>query len=244
MDDKLIENKILNFQRSEITGYFIYKKLAEIVKDPKNKEILSNIAEYELKHFNIWKEYTHQEVKPNKLKILLYILIAKTFGITFAIKLMERGEDHDILSYKKFSEAFPVAKEIARDEEEHEKELTNLINEERLKYVSSIVLGLNDALIELTGALAGFTLAFVKVNYIVIAALITGISAALSMAVSEYLSTKMGEEHKSPLKASFYTGIPYILTVIILILPFLIIKNVYFALGFTVFNAILLIFLF
>lgn len=157
---------------------------------------------------------------------------------------MERGEDHDILSYKKFSEAFPVAKEIARDEEEHEKELTNLINEESLKYVSSIVLGLNDALIELTGALAGFTLAFVKVNYIVIAALITGISAALSMAVSEYLSTKMGEEHKSPLKASFYTGIPYILTVIILILPFLIIKNVYFALGFTVFNAILLIFLF
>lgn len=89
MDDKLIENKILNFQRSEITGYFIYKKLAEIVKDPKNKEILSNIAEYELKHFNIWKEYTHQEVKPNKLKILLYILIAKTFGITFAIKLMQ-----------------------------------------------------------------------------------------------------------------------------------------------------------
>ena len=34
-----------------------------------------------------------------------------------------------------------------------------MLDEERLRYIGSVVLGLNDALIELTGALAGLTLA-------------------------------------------------------------------------------------
>ena len=53
-----------------------------------------------------------------------------------------------------------------------------------------MVLGLNDALVELTGALAGFTLAFRNTCLIAMAGFITGIAASLSMAASEYLSTK------------------------------------------------------
>ena len=34
-----------------------------------------------------------------------------------------------------------------------------MINDERLQYISSMVLGINDALVELTGAPAGFTFA-------------------------------------------------------------------------------------
>ena len=54
----------------------------------------------------------------------------------------------------------PSAKEIVEDEDKHEQELIDLIDEERLRYVGSIVLGLNDALVELTGALAGLHLLF------------------------------------------------------------------------------------
>ena len=41
----------------------------------------------------------------------------------------------------------------------NESALLQLLDEEKLRYTGSIVLGLNDVLVELTGALAGLTLA-------------------------------------------------------------------------------------
>jgi len=197
-----------------------------------------------LKHYNIWKEYTKKELKPDKLKIWRYIFISKIFGITFGIKLMEGGEGNAQLAYGEISEFIPEAKNIAKDEEEHEKALINLIDEERLKYIGSMVLGLNDALVELTGALAGFTLALQNVRLIAVTGLITGIAASLSMAASEYLSTKTEGDTKSPIKASVYTGSAYVLAVVILIFPYFIFKNIYFCLLFAVFNAVILILIF
>jgi len=119
-----------------------------------------------------------------------------------------------------------------------------LIDEERLHYVGSIVLGLNDALMELTGALAGLSLALRNTKLIAMAGLITGIAASLSMAASEYLSTKSEGEEKSALKSSFYTGMAYILTVVFLILPYLLFASYLLSLGVTLGIAVLIIYLF
>ena len=116
---------------------------------------------------------------------------------------------------------------MANEEEVHEQKLIGLINEERLEYMGSVVLGLNDALVEFTGALAGFTLALSDSRLIALTGSITGIAAALSMASSEYLSTKSeGGETKHPIKAAIYTGIAYIITVVALVAPFILIENV------------------
>lgn len=122
----------------------------------------------------------------------------------------------------------PYAKSIVKDEDEHEKQLIDLIDEERLRYVGSMVLGLNDALVELTGALAGLTFALRNTHVVAMAGLITGVAASLSMAASEYLSTKSEEGAKNPLKASVYTGSAYVLTVLFLIFPYLFFTNLYF----------------
>ncbi|MDI6704563.1 MAG: VIT1/CCC1 transporter family protein [bacterium] len=82
-----------------------------------------------------------------------------------------------------------------------------------------MVLGLNDALVELTGALAGFTFALQNTRVVAMAGLITGVAASLSMTTSEYLSTKSEGGAKSPFKASVYTGSAYVLTVMFLIFP-------------------------
>jgi VIT1/CCC1 family predicted Fe2+/Mn2+ transporter len=119
-----------------------------------------------------------------------------------------------------------------------------MIDEERLKYIGSVVLGLNDALVELTGTLAGLTFALQNARLVAVAGLITGIAAALSMAASEYLSTKTEGGEKNPLRASIYTGITYIFAVSVLIFPFLIFKNPYFSLGWALTGAIILILLF
>ena len=239
-----IKRKILASQRNEITEHFIYQRLSKLVKEPNNKQVLKSISEDELKHYNVWKKYTEKEIKPNKFNLWKYLFIAKIFGITFGIKLMEKGEERAQISYGELSKFAPDAKEIASDENEHENELINLIDEERLKYVGSMVLGLNDALVELTGALAGFTLALQNTRLIAAMDLITGIAASFSMAASEYLSTKTEAGVKNPVKAAVYTGSAYILTVFFLVFPFLFFSNFYFCLGFTLFNAVLVIAMF
>jgi VIT1/CCC1 family predicted Fe2+/Mn2+ transporter len=239
-----VEEAILTAQKNEITEHFIYEKLAHSIKEPKNKEVLKRISSDELKHYNFWKEYTHKDVKPDNLKIWKYFLISKIFGITFGIKFMEKGEEKAQAIYEKISEFVPGAKAIVKDEDEHEKQLMNLIEEEKLRYVGSMVLGLNDALVEFTGALAGYTFALQNTRIVAMIGLITGVAASLSMATSEYLSTKSEGGAKNPFKAAVYTGIAYVLTVLFLILPYLILTDVYTCLSLTIVAAVFVIFLF
>ncbi|MGQ9609169.1 MAG: VIT1/CCC1 transporter family protein [bacterium] len=238
------KKKFIDFQRCEITEHFIYKKLSNLIKDINNKDVLKRISDEELSHYKIWKRYTNENVKPNKFRICKYVLISRLLGLTFGIKLMEKGEKKAQINYDQASDFVSDIQKIMEDESDHEKELIKLIDEERLQYVGSMILGLNDALVELTGALAGFTLALQNTRLIAMAGIITGIAASLSMASSEYLSTKAEENVKNPIKASIYTGIAYIFTVFFLILPYLIFSNFYIALSATIINAIIVVLMF
>ncbi|MCK9614284.1 MAG: VIT1/CCC1 transporter family protein [Candidatus Omnitrophica bacterium] len=239
-----LKTKVLKAQKNELTEHIIYKNLASVIKDKQQSEILIRISNEELTHYEFFKSITQEEVAPDSFKIFLYVFISRIFGLNFGLKLMENGEDLAQDAYDRLKEISPQIDDIIKDEEKHETELIDLINEERLKYVSSIVLGLNDALVELTGALAGFTLALQNTKLIAIIGLITGIAASMSMAASEYLSTKHEETDKTPLKACIYTGITYVGTVMFLIFPYLLFKNIFVCLGITVTNALLLILIF
>ncbi|MBD3228583.1 MAG: rubrerythrin family protein [Candidatus Lokiarchaeota archaeon] len=242
--DKEVRDFLLTSQRNEITEHIIYKKLAKRIKG-ENSEILEKIADEELKHYNIWKNYTNEEVKPDKGKIRRYMIMSKVLGLSFAIRKMENGEADAQKMYQKISGVIPEAFSIIKDENKHEEKLVALIKEERLEYVGSIVLGLNDALVELTGALAGYTLAFSQTNLIAMTALITGIAASMSMAASEYLSTRSETKNdKSPIKASIFTGLTYFFTVILLIMPYLLLTNPFLCLGISLGSGIIVIFFF
>jgi VIT1/CCC1 family predicted Fe2+/Mn2+ transporter len=235
---------LLAMQRDEITEYHIYKKIASAQKDPHNREVLARISQDELGHYGVWKQYTHQDVAPNTPRIWFYYLIARVFGITFAIKLME-GVEKRAQSYDKILiDKFPEIQTILTNEETHERELIALIDEERLKYVGSVVLGLNDALVEFTGTLAGLTFAIQNTQIIAVVGLIMGVAASLSMGASEYLSQRSDGGPTDPVKASVYTGVAYIVTVALLILPFLVLPSPYYALMLTLLGAVIVIFLF
>lgn len=242
--DTMLLNKIRTFQKNEITEHHIYSRLAKVVVGEANRTILQRIAQDELRHYGIWKKYSGRDIQPDMLKVWEYYLIARVLGLTFGIKLMENGEEGAQRAYADVSNAVPEASAIAQEENGHEKELINLIDEEKLQYVGSMVLGLNDALVELTGALAGFTFALRNPRLVATAGFITGIAASLSMAASEYLSTKSEGQGKNPLKASIYTGSAYVLTVLVLIAPFLLLNNLYVSLGLTLANAIIIIWIF
>ena len=236
--------KFIRFQRNEYTESIVYDRLASIEKNTSNSKVLRMISAEEKAHYYTLKKYTNTEVKPNRWRIAKYYWLARILGITFAIKLMESSENSAHQDYARYTECEDLQR-LSREEEIHEEKLIGLINEERLEYMGSVVLGLNDALVEFTGALAGFTLALSDHKLIALTGSITGIAAALSMASSEYLSTKSeGDKSKHPAKAAIYTGIAYIITVVALVAPFILISNVLIALGVMLAMALIIIALF
>ncbi len=241
---KNILKKVKKMQQGEVNSFYLYEYLAKKMKDENNKKILLKIAKQEKAHFIIWEGITNVKMGPSKFLIFVYKILNVVLGFTFALKLMEKSEDKAQADYDMIKEYLPVAADIAIEEHEHEKELLSMLDEERLNYIGSIVLGLNDALVELTGTIAGLTLAFADSKMITLSAIITGIAASLSMASSEYLSSK-ADGNANSLKSSIYTGIAYIITVIFLVLPYILIPNNHFlSLGIMIGVVILIIFFF
>ena len=198
----------------------VYTRLANREKNSENKIILEKIAEQENNHYNILKEKTGLEVKSSKIRVYIHVVASIFLGLTFSLKLMEKVEQNAAQEYRDLG-----FEDIAKEEDEHEKELLSLLEEDALNYLSSIILGLSDALIELTGVLAGLTLAFQDLRIVALAGLVTGISASFSMAASEFLATKEEDSNRSPGKAALFTGMAYIITVFMLVIPYLLLGD-------------------
>ncbi|MCL2478243.1 MAG: VIT1/CCC1 transporter family protein [Treponema sp.] len=233
----------LAMQTREITEYHVYTALAKICKDPHNAEVLKTIGEEEKLHAQYWQKKTGAEVKPSRFTVFNTVLRARILGLTFTLKQMEKTEKNITRLTKEISKDYPDTAKIISDEAVHENKLLNMLDEERLRYAGSVVLGLNDALVELTGSLAGFTLALGDTRLISLAGLVTGVSASFSMAASEFLSCRAENDPRAA-KSSLYTGIAYVITVALLITPFLLLPNKFVDLGITLGVAVLIILVF
>lgn len=219
-ENKAPVSYLLKLQQEEVNGAAIYRNLAKREKDPENQSILLRIASDESKHANIWKGYTQKELKPNGIKIFIYGILGFLFGYTFVIKRMEKNEELGADALRRLADAYPEVEGIIRDEESHEDELIGLLDEERLQYIGALVLGLNDALVELTGALAGLIFATANTRLVALSGIITGVSATLSMAASNFLAER-ADGNPNALKSSLFTGAAYLITVALMVLPYL-----------------------
>ncbi|MBQ4629530.1 MAG: VIT1/CCC1 transporter family protein [Clostridia bacterium] len=215
---------IKKMQQNELTESVIYREIAKFAKGEENKKTLLRLADEEEAHYEIWKNYTGIEMKPQKRKVFKFKMLARILGFTFAVKLMEKGEETSQKEYSIISKEVKESIRIAEQEEEHESALLQMLDEERLQYVGSMVLGMNDALVELTGSLAGFTFAMQNTRLIALSGLIMGISATFSMASSEFLAAR-SEGRTDAMKSCCYTGVAYLITVALLIIPYLIFSS-------------------
>ncbi|RME60905.1 rubrerythrin family protein, partial [Candidatus Parcubacteria bacterium] len=235
--------KSIWMQKREITEHFIYRNLAARIQGDKNKNILRELARQEKLHYEMWRKITQREVAPRRWVISAYGLLTRVLGLSFGLRLMEAGERKAQALYGELRHKFPEVVKIIEDEQQHEQQLLSLIDDNFLRYVSSVVLGLNDALVELTGALAGLTLALQNTRLIAVVGLITGIAASLSMGASEYLSTKE-EDGARALQAGLVTGTTYLVTVALLISPYFVLASPFAALAATLAMAVVIIFFF
>jgi VIT1/CCC1 family predicted Fe2+/Mn2+ transporter len=236
--DEPLRRQLLGYQKNEITEHHVYRKLAGKL-GPANRGIMEKMAAQELRHYHVWRKYTQQDVGPDWLAVWRYYLLSRVLGITFGAKLLERWEQRDQVCYEQLQTRIPEADIVRQEECGHEAALLQMLDERKLRYTGSMVLGLSDALVELTGAAAGLTLALRSTRLVALAILVTGIAAALSMASSAYLASRSEETAKKPLTAALYTGVAYLVTVLILVLPYLMLGNPYVALAVTVTGAVL-----
>jgi VIT1/CCC1 family predicted Fe2+/Mn2+ transporter len=230
MPPKVTREELLSAQRNELSEYRTYKWLAGRTRNDRNRQILERIAEDERGHYQVFRRLSQTDVEPSKPKMLWYRLISRALGLSFGLRLMERGEHVTQRVYSRLKAELPELADVILDEQRHEGELLSLIEEEKLQYAGSIVLGLNDALVELTGALAGLTFALQNGRVIAMAGFVTGVAASMSMAASAFLSTREEADEgssRTPSKSAAYTGVTYIVTVLFLILPYLLLSNVY-----------------
>lgn len=216
--------RIKSFQQDEMTAYVLYTRIANRQKNQQNKEVLLDFANEEKGHALFFEKYSGEKVKPHRFKVFWYSMLTFIFGYTFSIKTMQKNEEFTINDYKDMEPLIPDIRKIFHETEKYESILVDMIDEERLMYVGAMVLGLNDALVELTGTIAGLTFALKNTRLVALSGIVTGISATLSMAASNFLAEN-AEGNKDAIKSSVYTGVAYLITVVLMVLPYLIFPN-------------------
>jgi VIT1/CCC1 family predicted Fe2+/Mn2+ transporter len=220
---KEVYRRAVKAQKDEINGYAIYAFMAkrQLKKHPENAKLLSTMSSDEHKHYEMWAALTKKTFKPHVFWLKVKTVV---MGFTFVLKSMEKGESFGQKEYASLQKEVPQAASMLLDEKRHEGEIEGMLDEERLHYVGAMVLGLNDALVELTGAITGVTFSLQNTKAVALTGIVTGIAATLSMMASDYLS-ESAEGHKDALKSCLYTGAAYLVTVALLVLPYLLFPN-------------------
>ena len=233
----------------ELNEAAIYKKFSELKVGKQNlefKQTLARLAEMEDKHYQFWKKYCpDREVRVNKIKLQLMVFVRIFLGVTFAFKFLERTEGDVIRKYKAIahlvpSEDQPKLQEIIADEEEHEKEFAEQFDEPHIKYISFIVLGLADALVEIAGIHAGSLGIYNSTELAGLAGIIAGAAASIAMASAAYAQAKAGFKGSAGISA-VYTGVSYFVTAVVLATPYFLTKVMLTALFSSLIAAICLI---
>ena len=212
--------RVCKAQKDEEIGAAMYAFMAKREKNPENKRVLMQMAQEEKGHASVWKTYTGKDLRPPAGKLLFLKLLTVLMGFTFVVKTMQKQERFAETDYGELLAELPQAAKMLEDERRHENDLYGMLDEERLHYIGAMVLGLNDALVELTGAIAGVTFALANTRLVAMTGIITGIAATLSMAASNYLAER-AQGSRDALKSSAYTGTAYLITVALLVLPYL-----------------------
>jgi len=211
----------------ELTDCVVYKKLSGLGFEKRHRfsGTLKKLSSMEYGHYRFWSKYCpDRKIQVSNFKVYSIILIRLLLGVTFAVKLLERNEMNTIKKYKDISRRIPQKdqgqfKRIIADEVGHENEFVSQFDEPHIRYISFIVLGLADALVEIAGIHAGSLGIYDKTELAGLAGIIAGAAASIAMASAAYAQAKTGFKGSATLSA-IYTGISYFFTAVILATPY------------------------
>lgn len=226
-----MEETFISYAENELTEHLVYHKLALMEKKPDNRAALERLSAQEKAHYEFWKTLL-PPAKAEKIHERAYTvwaipLLRVVFGVTFITKLLETHETGAVQKYQDIAASIPTSHrerfaQIIEDEKSHERALIAQLKEKRLDYIGFIVLGLADAIVEITGVHAGFLGVTGSTLIAGVAGIIVGFSAAISMGSASYLQAKQ-DISKSAILSGFLTWASYFCSVVLLALPYFLI---------------------
>ncbi len=231
----------------EFTDAKLYERLSKTVSSASPfAGVLMQLSATEHRHCEFWKKYApEEEPKMDRLKLYWILLLRRVLGLTFASRFLDRHESSVVKEYRALAGLIPEAdkaafEEMVADEQEHEKEFAQKIESSAIRYISFVVLGLADALVEITGIHAGSLGIYNVTEYAGLAGVTAGAAASLAMASAAFAQAKQGFQGSAKLSA-VYTGISYFITAIILAAPYFLTPSMIYALGTSLFLAVVIL---
>jgi len=221
----------------EFSDHTLYERLSKTVRaDSPFAQVLRDLSATELRHYKFWSMYVPDQ-KPRLARLKLYwvLFLRRFLGLTFATRYLDRHEANVVKEYQGLERLIPQAdrtayQEMVADEKEHEKAFAHKVESSAIRYISFIVLGLADALVEISGIHAGSLGFYDRTEIAGLAGVIAGGAASLAMASAAFAQAKQGFQGSARLSA-IYTGISYFVTAIFLALPYFLTSDMVVALG-------------
>ena len=227
MSGKRLSKVAVGEARDEMTDYTTYKRLAASEKIQSNRDMFDKLSAMEHTHYKLWMKYAPQgtkEIGPKRGTVYLVLFLRLLFGASFAIKFLERRERSTVGKYEALKGYVPpedlsAFQSMIEDEKGHETAFADVVAGSYVKYISFIVLGLADALVEIAGIHAGSLGIYKSTELTGLAGIVAGAAASLAMASAAYAQAKQGFEGKPGLAAG-YTGGSYFVAAVALALPY------------------------
>lgn len=221
----------------ELTDSTLYERLSTTVNASSPfAGVLKHLSATEHKHYEFWRRYVPDEKpKVNRLKVYWVLFLRRVLGLTFASRYLDRHEASVVKEYQAIEGLIPEGdkgafEEMVADEQEHEKEFAQKIESAAIRYISFVVLGLADSLVEISGIHAGSLGIYDRTEIAGLAGIVAGAAASLAMASAAFAQAKQGFQGSAKLSA-VYTGVSYFITAVILATPYFLTRSMVYALA-------------
>jgi VIT1/CCC1 family predicted Fe2+/Mn2+ transporter len=229
--------------RSEYVDSQIFRHLANTHKSRKREHarelavVFDELSETEYQHYQFWRKFSPSAVesKVGRLRLGEVVLIEAVLGAAFAIKFLQRHEKSTLEKYRSVENLIPeedtrTFRKILKDEAEHEKMLAEQVPSTVLRYMSFIVLGLADAIVEISGIHAGSLGVYNSTELTGLAGIVAGAAASISMASAAFAQAKQGFQGSAKISA-MATGLSYFANAVLLAAPYFLISKPALAMG-------------
>ncbi len=245
---KSLEQVVFEEGRIELTDSVIYSRLARLgpKKNERIRDVFQSLAEMESEHLEFLKKYTGgKEFGVKRFRLYLVLLMWRVLGVSFTVKYLEGHERDSIERFKRLAALIPLENKAAFDivvqeEGEQWKTFAEQVQSSYVKYISFIILGLADALVEIAGIHAGSLGIYNSTVLTGVAGIVAGAAASIAMASAAYAQAKQGFEGSASLSAA-YTGVSYFVSATFLAIPYFLTNSMGFAIGSSLFIGVWII---
>lgn len=118
---------LIKSQQGEMDAVLMYRELAKVVKDKRDKEVFLQLAAEEGAHANVFKKYTNKTLKPKKTKAIFVPLMYKIIGKKKLYPTIAKGEYDAEKKYISVVEKFPEVQSVKEDERRHGNTVLSLL---------------------------------------------------------------------------------------------------------------------